>query len=93
MAYLVNILAIKKELSARVRSRRKEGKLSQSALAVKSGVSLGSVKRFERTGEISLSALLRIAVVLGYENDFERLFARKNYQSLDEIISERINEK
>jgi len=50
-------------------------------------VSLGSVKRFETHGEISLSSLFRIAIVLGYENDFDKLFERKNYQSLDEIIN------
>jgi transcriptional regulator with XRE-family HTH domain len=84
-----NILSIKQDLAARVRQRRREGKLTQLALAGKSGVSLGSIKRFEASGEISLSSLLRIAVVLGYEDDFASLFARKNYQSLDEIINDK----
>ena len=83
------MLSIKLELAERVRARRREGKLSQKALAEKSGVSFGSIKRFERMGEISLSALLRIALVMGYEDDFKQLFARKNYQSLDEIINEK----
>jgi transcriptional regulator with XRE-family HTH domain len=83
------MLSIKQKLAGRARARRKEGKLSQSTLAEKSGVSLGSVKRFELTGEISLSSLLRIAVVLGFEDDFEQLFARKNYQSIDDIINEK----
>ncbi|GHV42443.1 hypothetical protein FACS1894187_24690 [Synergistales bacterium] len=56
-------------------------------LAAKSGVSLGSIKRFEATCEISLSSLLRVAVVLGYEDDFTALFARKNYQSIEEVIN------
>jgi transcriptional regulator with XRE-family HTH domain len=83
------MLSIKQKLAGRVRARRKEGKLSQSALAERSGVSLGSVKRFELKGEISLSSLLRIAFVLGFEDDFEQLFARKNYQSLDDVINEK----
>ena len=82
-----NILDIKKSLAQRVRQRRKEGKISQVVLGERSGVSIGSIKRFELTGEISLSSLLRIAAVLGYENDFSELFARKNYQSLDEVIN------
>jgi len=86
---MANILDIKNGLSQRIRSRRREGKISQSDMAVRSGVSLGSIKRFEGTGEISLTALLRIAVVLGYETDFNRLFERKNYQSIDEIINEK----
>jgi transcriptional regulator with XRE-family HTH domain len=79
-------------LAARVKQRRREGKLTQTALAAKSGVSLGSIKRFETGGEVSLSSLLRVAVALGYEDDFAALFARKNYQSLDEIINARNNQ-
>jgi len=84
---MANILDIKQQLSQRIRSRRREGKISQSEMAARSGVSLGSIKRFENTGEISLASLLRIAVVLGYENDFNKLFERRNYQSIDEIIN------
>lgn len=84
---MANILDIKTELMKRVRMRRKEAKISQSELANRSGVSLASIKRFESMGEISLASLLRIAVVLGYEDDFSRLFERTNYQSLDEVIN------
>jgi len=87
MAILANILDKKLGISQRVRTRRREAKISQSELAKRSGVSLGSIKRFEGSGEISLAGLLRIAAVLGYENDFEKLFERKNYQSIDEILN------
>jgi len=69
--------------------RRREAGLSQTALAERSCVSLGSIKRFEGSGEISLAALVRIAAVLGYEADFDKLFTRRNYQSIDEILAER----
>jgi len=85
---LANILDIKTNLSQRVRLRRREGKISQAEMAKRSGVSLGSIKRFENSGEVSLSNLFRMAVVLGYEKDFNKLFERKNYQSIDEIINE-----
>jgi transcriptional regulator with XRE-family HTH domain len=80
-------LPIKKDLAERVRRRRREGRISQAALAEKSEVSLGSIKRFEGSGDISLSSLLRIAVVLGYEADFGNLFARRNYQSLEDVMN------
>ncbi|MDR0967872.1 MAG: hypothetical protein LBL75_03560 [Rickettsiales bacterium] len=83
---MYNILDKKMELARRFRTRRREGKISQSDMAARSGVSLGSLKRFEGTGEISLSSLLRLSAVLGYENDFDTIFQRKNYQSLDEVI-------
>jgi len=84
---MANIISIKQDLLKRIRQRRKEAKISQNALAEQSGVSLGSIKRFETSGEISLSSLLRIAFALGYEDDFNSLFAHKNYKSLDEIIN------
>jgi transcriptional regulator with XRE-family HTH domain len=90
---MANILYIKQGIKERVRKRRREGKISQAALAERSGVPLASIKRFEGIGEISLRSLLRIAVVLGYEEDFEKLFERKNYQSLDEVIAESKNAK
>ncbi|MDR2934025.1 MAG: helix-turn-helix domain-containing protein [Rickettsiales bacterium] len=86
---MANILSIKKDLKERVKSRRKEAKISQSELAGRSGVSFASIRRFETNGEISFSSLLKIAMVLGYENDFNQLFERKNYQSIDEIIGEK----
>lgn len=82
------MIAINKEISARMRARRKEAKLSQMELSAKSGVSLGTLKRFENNGEISLTSLVKIAFALGYENDFSHLFERKNYQSLDEVLNE-----
>lgn len=71
-----------------VRARRKEAHLTQKQLSQKSGVSLGSIKRFERTGEIALISLIRISVALGCQEDFLQLFAKKQYQSIQEIIDE-----
>ena len=85
---MANILVIQNMLAVRIRTRRREGKISQAEMAKRSGVSLASIRRFETTGEISLASLVRIASVLGYENDFDKLFERKNYQSITEIIEE-----
>ena len=41
------------EVATRFKSFRKAHKLSQLELATKSGVSLGSLKRFENTGQIA----------------------------------------
>jgi len=88
MAVLANILDRKLQIAQRVRNRRREGKISQMELANRSSVSLGSIKRFESSGEISLASLMRIAVVLGYENDFDMLFERRNYQSINDVLRE-----
>ena len=79
---------INMDIAKRVRMRRKEKKITQAKLSVYSGVSLGSVKRFERTGEISLSSLIKIAFALGAEDDFDQLFSKKGYASIQEVIDE-----
>ncbi|MDR1016685.1 MAG: helix-turn-helix transcriptional regulator [Coriobacteriales bacterium] len=78
-------------IAARVRKRRKELGLTQAELAKRSAVSLGSVKRFEREHKISLEALVRISVVLRSTGDFDQLFARRQYRSIQEVIDERRN--
>lgn len=83
-----SILSIRNKIRDREQNKRKTLKLSQEELAKRSGVSFGSVKRFESTAEISLTSLLKIALVLESEDDFNLLFARKNYQSLQEVIDE-----
>lgn len=76
------------EIAKRVSVRRKEKKITQVQLATTSDVSLGSIKRFERTGEISLSSLIKIAFALGCEDDFDELFSKKGYSSIQEVINE-----
>lgn len=83
-----SILSIRNKIRDREQNKRKTLKLSQEELAKRSGVSFGSVKRFESTAEISLTSLLKIALVLESEDDFNLLFARKNYQSLQQVIDE-----
>lgn len=69
-------------LVERVKKRRKEIKMSQKELAKRSGVSYGSIRRFEISGEISLSSLLKIASTLGYLSDFNLLFQNENIKNL-----------
>ena len=65
---------------------RKRRKISQKLLAEKSGVSLGSLKRFEQTGEISLHSLSKLAIALGGEDELESLFSQVEFSSIEEII-------
>ena len=81
-----NILSVKIRIRDRFRTVRRAAKMSQMTLAQRSGVSLGSIKRFERTGEVSLTALIKLSQVLGYEGDFDNLFVRKNYQSIFDVV-------
>ncbi|WP_200862123.1 helix-turn-helix domain-containing protein [Asticcacaulis sp. AC402] len=60
------------EMRLRLRALRLSKALTQDELGLRSGVSLGSLKRFERTGQISFESLLRLALVLGRLDDFQR---------------------
>lgn len=79
---------ISKEISDRMKLRRKETHLSQQQLSEKSGVSFGSIKRFETMGEISLKSLIKIAIALECDKDFDALFSKKKYTSIQEVINE-----
>lgn len=78
---------IAKNLVEKVKHQRKLLKISQEQLASKSGVSLGSIKRFESKYEISLHSLIKILIALNLEKDFENLFTQKTYNSIDEVIN------
>ena len=78
---------IAKSLADKIKENRKKLKISQEALAQKSGVSLGSIKRFETKYEISLQSFIKIAIALDLDNYFENLFTQKTYISIDEVIN------
>jgi transcriptional regulator with XRE-family HTH domain len=78
---------IAKELIEKIKQHRKKLKMSQARLATKSGVSLGSIKRFESKYEISLNSFIKILIALNLEQDLENLFTQKSYNSIDEVIN------
>ncbi|MBQ9699594.1 MAG: helix-turn-helix transcriptional regulator [Lachnospiraceae bacterium] len=75
-------------IAERVRKIRKRKKISQAELSRRSGVSFGSVKRFEQSGEISLASLIKIAIALDISNELEQLFDDVTPQSIEEILNE-----
>ncbi len=54
------------KLAQRVRNIRRRRSISQKKLADMSGVSYGSIKRFETTGQISLVSLTKNSYGIGY---------------------------
>lgn len=78
---------IDKLIANRIRTIRKRQKISQTELSEKSGVSLGSVKRFEQSGDISLVSLTKIAIALDISEELEYLFAQIQPQSIEEILN------
>lgn len=76
------------QIAKRIKTRRLELSLTQEGLATKAGIKFATYRRFEQTGEISLRNLLQIGFALNALSDFDRLFAQKQYQSLDDVLNE-----
>ena len=79
---------INNDIAQKIVRLRKRKKITQKKLAVRSGVSLGSLKRFEQSGEISLQSLTKIAIALDVENELEDLFNNVPFASIEEVINE-----
>nr|WP_320153908.1 helix-turn-helix transcriptional regulator [uncultured Draconibacterium sp.] len=79
---------VSKKLAQRFRTLRKQSKLSQKEMAERSGVSLGSLKRFERTGRISLESLLKLMHLLGRLNEFDTILSiNENREDIEKLFS------
>ena len=76
------------KLAQRVRNIRKRRSISQEKLAAMSGVSHGSIKRFETTGQISLISLTKIAMALDIADELRSLFLQVPYRNIQEVLNE-----
>ena len=76
-------------LASRIRQIRKRRGISQQQLSEDSGVSYGSLKRFESTGQISLLSLTRIAMALNCADEIRNLFSDIPYLTMEEVLRER----
>ncbi len=80
--------SVAKQLALRHKTLRRQCGFSQSDLASRSGVSLGSIKRFETTGLISLESLLKTAQVLDRLFEFDNLLKPiDNIKEIDSLFS------
>ena len=76
------------KLAQRVRKIRKRRSITQEKLASISGVSYGSIKRFETTGQISLLSITKIAIALDLADELRNIFTQVPYKDIQEVINE-----
>lgn len=77
------------EIAKRFVRIRKQRKISQQRLSILSDVSYASIRRFEKTGDISLTSLVKLALALQLYDDLDNLFkARREYSSIEEVIND-----
>lgn len=79
---------VRKELANRFRILRKKSKISQKQMAERSGVSLGSLKRFENTGKVSLESLLKLMHLLGRLNEINSILTiDENREEIEKLFT------
>jgi len=74
------------EVAARLKSRRLAQQLTQEGLARRSGVPLGTLKKFEHSGQIAFVSFIRLAIALKDEGALENLLLEEEFASLDELL-------
>ena len=83
-------------IAKQAQEKRLSLNLSQQTLAERSGVSYGVLKKFERTGKISLESVLKLALTLRSLMAFKDLFKAtppEQLRSLDALINEKTRKR
>ena len=94
----INLLTpsmMQEEIKHKFKQKRLSLNLTQEGLANKSGVSLGSLKRFESSGQIAFESLLKLSLVLECLDDFRGIANPKDeiINSIDDLIKESVNHR
>lgn len=84
-------VAVLAGLKDRFKTFRKRLKISQQELAHRSGVSFGSIKRFETTGHISMDSFLKLLHVLDKLEDMNKiLLPGEDLSKIDKLFGRKI---
>lgn len=83
---IMSIEDIAAELAVRLRNRRLAQNLTLEGLARRSGVALGTLKKFERTGQIALVSFIRLVITLKDEAALAGLLREQKFETLDEVL-------
>ncbi len=86
---LWNFRDVQRSLGERIRLLRLGQGFKQSTLAQRSGVSLASLRRLERTGQTSLMHLLKLSQALGKLDDFDAILQPPPATTIDELLADK----
>jgi len=76
---------ILQDIGLRAKSARLRDNMSRKTLADKAGVSEASLKRFETTGQVSLSSLVQLLTALDRLAELDELLTEKTPLSVREL--------
>lgn len=74
------------QLADKIKKIRRSEKITQKRLAILSGVTYSSIRRFEETGEISLNGFIKILFALNLYDVFDLLLNKTIYKTLEDAI-------
>jgi transcriptional regulator with XRE-family HTH domain len=85
---LLSTAKAQEQLARNLQARRLAMGLTQAGLATRSGVALGTLRKFERTGAASIETLLKLLTVVG---GLEQVIAASapeadTFSSIDEVL-------
>jgi transcriptional regulator with XRE-family HTH domain len=88
MISIITTAKAQKKLAESARARRLQMELTQEGLAERSGVALATLRKFERTGELSLGSFLKLHMVLGgLENILQATQVKEeSFSSIDDVL-------
>jgi transcriptional regulator with XRE-family HTH domain len=88
MVSLITPAKAQKKLAEQARARRLQMELTQEGLAERSGVALPTLRKFERTGALSLESFLKLHMVLGGLEDILKTTEVKDklFSSIDDVL-------
>ena len=75
------------KLAKRIKEIRRRKKITQKELAGRSNVSYATLRKFEKTGQISLESFIKLTMELGLIQEINSLFAEPVYNSIEEVIN------
>jgi len=88
MISLLSTTKAQEQLARNLQARRLAMGLTQAGLATRSGVALGTLRKFERTGAASVETLLKLLMIVG---GLEQVIAASapeanTFSSIDEVL-------
>lgn len=88
MVLLISPLEGQKKLAEYTRARRLQLQLTQQGVAVRSGVPLATLRKFEQKGSISLEGFLKILMVVGGLEEVVSAVQpiQTSFSSIDEVL-------
>lgn len=77
------------KLALKMRNIRKRKNITQEQLATRSNVSYATLRKFEKTGQISLESFVKLTMELGVVSEINSLFEQPIYSNIQEVINDR----